>query len=83
MLDRTQIKAKYPIAEYLTARGVELKRAGGEFIGLCPFHDDKNPSLSVDLAKGVFFCHACGKKGSVIDLEMEFEGISQAEAMKS
>lgn len=54
------------IVELLESLGVKLKRAGKEYVGLCPFHDDHSPSLSVKREKGVWKCHStrCGKAGS-------------------
>jgi DNA primase len=43
------------VGEYVT-----LKRAGANFKGLCPFHDDKSPSMSVSPSKGIFKCFSCG-----------------------
>lgn len=46
---------------------MKLKRAGSEFEGRRPFHEEKTPSFSVNPAKGVYHCHGCGSGGSVTE----------------
>lgn len=70
-------------AGYYAANVQRLGRANqtGWALGLCPFHDDHNPSLSVNLETGAFACHACGAKGSgVISFHMRLTGLSYREA---
>lgn len=50
-------------------------------IGLCPFHDDQNKSLSVNASEGVFYCHGCGEKGTVFDFHMKRHGLTFKEAI--
>ena len=45
---------------------VRLKRAGANMQGLCPFHQEKTPSFSVSISKGIFKCFGCGKAGNVV-----------------
>jgi DNA primase len=59
------------ISEY-----VPLKRAGREFRGPCPFHQEKDPSFYVNPAKEVFFCHGCKEGGGVFNFVMRMEGLS-------
>jgi len=54
------------IVEVMGELGVELKKRGNNYIGLCPFHEDKKPSLSVNQEKGMWHCFGCGAKGGVI-----------------
>ena len=61
---------------------VSLKRRGANYIGLCPFHQDKNPSLSVSSTKQIFKCFACGKAGTAVSFIMEHEKLSYPEALK-
>lgn len=61
---------------------VELKRAGSNYIGLCPFHNEKTPSFSVSPSKGIFHCFGCGVGGDVISFIMQKEGLSYPEAIK-
>ena len=49
---------------------VELKRSGSNYIGLCPFHNEKTPSFSVSPSKGIFHCFGCGVGGDVISFIM-------------
>jgi DNA primase catalytic core len=59
---------------------LELRKAGKEYLGRCPFHEDKTPSFSVSEEKGIFHCFGCGAKGDVIDFTMQLEGIGFREA---
>ena len=78
-----EIKRANPIIDYFKSHGVELKSSGvGQYMGLCPFHNDTNPSLSVNDEKNVFKCFGCGKSGTVIDAVSLFENISIGEAVK-
>lgn len=61
---------------------VELKRAGSNYVGLCPFHNEKTPSFSVSPSKGIFHCFGCGVGGDVISFIMQKEGLSYPEAIK-
>lgn len=59
------------ISEY-----VSLKKKGTSYFGLCPFHDDKNPSMSVSGEKKIFNCFSCGTKGNVIYFVAKHENIT-------
>jgi len=61
-----KIKSQVDLASYIQSRGTKLTKKGKEYIGLCPFHDDHKPSLSVDPKKGVWYCHSCDIGGDVI-----------------
>lgn len=61
---------------------VSLKRRGANYIGLCPFHNERTPSFSVSKAKGICKCFSCGKGGSAVNFIMEIEQISYYEALK-
>lgn len=65
------------VGEYVT-----LKRAGANFKGLCPFHDDKSPSMSVSPSKGIFKCFSCGEGGNIFQFIMQHEGLSYPLAIK-
>jgi DNA primase catalytic core len=78
-----EIKRANPIIDYFKSHGVDLKSTGtNQFMGLCPFHNDTNPSLSVNDEKNVFKCFGCGKSGTVIDAVSLFENIGTGEAIK-
>lgn len=59
-----------------------LKKKGANWMGCCPFHQEKTPSFSVNPAKGFYKCFGCGKGGNVYTFLMEIEGLSFPEAIK-
>ena len=61
---------------------VTLRKRGVNYVGLCPFHDDKTPSFYVSPAKGLCKCFACGKGGNAVHFIMEHEQMSYPEALK-
>ena len=61
---------------------VTLRRQGANYVGLCPFHPDKHPSMSVSSTKQFFKCFSCGHSGNVITFLMDHEHISYPEALK-
>ncbi|MCD8178775.1 MAG: CHC2 zinc finger domain-containing protein [Tannerellaceae bacterium] len=63
-------------------RSVELKRKGKVYLGLCPFHDDHQPSLTVNPAKQNFICYACGAKGDVFTFVQLKDGCTFREAVQ-
>jgi len=71
---------KSNIVEVIGQR-VELRKSGRELVGLCPFHDDRHPSLYVNSEKGVFLCRACQAGGDAIGFVRLIEGCSFKEAL--
>lgn len=61
---------------------VQLKKRGSNYVGLCPFHNEKTPSFSVSESKGIFKCFGCGKAGNVVNFLMEHEKISYTDALR-
>ena len=61
---------------------VNLKKQGQNYIGLCPFHNDRHPSLNVSQRKQIYKCFSCGAGGNAITFLMEYEKISFVEALK-
>src|SRR5581483_10128578 len=61
---------------------VRLKKAGSNFIGLCPFHQEKTPSFSVHATRQFYYCFGCGAKGDVFRFVMETEKVEFPEALK-
>ena len=61
---------------------VELKRRGVNYLGRCPFHDEKTPSFTVSPSKGIFKCFGCGKGGNAVNFVMEHEQYTFVEAIK-
>jgi len=60
----------------------ELRRAGGQFQGLCPFHEERTPSFSVNAADKVFHCFGCGEGGDLFKFVQLTEGVSFREALE-
>jgi DNA primase len=79
-VDFDQIKATTDIVRVIASYGIELKKAGRDYVGLCPFHDDHHPSLRVTPAKGLFRCPSCKATGNVIQFVARKEGIGEREA---
>lgn len=78
-----EIKRNVDLAEYVRSCGIELKKHGqNDLKGLCPFHDDKNPSLIISPRKQLFNCPVCGAGGSVIDFAAKLHKCSVSEAIK-
>jgi DNA primase len=67
----------------VVAMHVRLKKRGKNFVGLCPFHQEKTPSFSVSREKQMYYCFGCGKGGNVFTFVMEIEKVSFAEAVRS
>lgn len=61
---------------------VDLKRSGSSFKGLCPFHNEKTPSFTVDDKKQLFHCFGCGAGGDVVSFIMQKEGLSYPESLE-
>lgn len=77
-----QIQQATDIVE-LISQYVALKHSGREYVGLCPFHDDRTPSLTVSPAKQIFKCFACGAGVSVFHFLMRYENITFPEAVRT
>ena len=61
---------------------VQLKKRGANFIGNCPFHDEKTPSFTVSASKGIYKCFGCGKGGNSVSFVMDHEHYSYPQALK-
>ena len=77
-----ELIARNPI-EDVVSQYVNLKRSGSNLFGLCPFHGEKTPSFSVSPDKAIYYCFGCHKGGSVINFEMEIEGLSYPDAVRA
>jgi DNA primase len=75
-----EVRARADILEIIGAH-VRLRRAGRNYVGLCPFHEEKTPSFSVNAERGFFHCFGCGVGGTVFDFVMKTEGLNFAEAL--
>jgi hypothetical protein len=74
--------AKLSIVQVIGSRR-ELRPIGKELVGLCPFHNDRHPSLFVNDAKGVFLCRSCGMGGNAITFLMKLDGITYSNACRT
>lgn len=84
MIDRPTI-AKIMDAtkiEEVVSEFVTLKKRGINYVGLCPFHNDSNPSFSVSPTRGICHCFACGKGGNAINFLMELEQMTYPDALR-
>ncbi len=77
-----ELVARNPI-EDVVGQYVSLRRAGANMFGLCPFHGEKTASFSVAPDKGIYYCFGCHKGGSVINFQMEVEGLSYPDAVRA
>lgn len=84
MIDRSTIEKIIDAAEIVEViqEFVTLRKRGVNYMGLCPFHNEKTPSFSVSASKGIYKCFGCGKGGNVVNFIMEHEHLSYPEALK-
>jgi DNA primase len=73
---KERLKHEVSVQRLAEARGVKLRRVGKELKGLCPFHKDTDPSLSIDPVANVWKCFGCGRAGDVIEWVKYAEGVS-------
>src|SRR5882762_10065251 len=78
---REQIRAASDIVDVIGSY-LPLKRAGANFVALCPFHKEKTPSFSVNPHKQIFYCFGCHKGGDVFTFVKEYESIDFPEAVR-
>ena len=77
-----ELRARLSLSE-VVGRKVSLKRrSGAEYAGLCPFHNEKTPSFTVNDKKGFFYCFGCHEKGDAVGFVMKTEGLSFPEAVE-
>lgn len=76
-----EIRGKTDIVEII-GQYVQLKKSGKNYLGLCPFHEERTPSFSVAEDKQIFHCFGCGKGGNVFNFIQELEGVSFPEAVE-
>lgn len=76
-----EIRNKTDIVE-IVSKYVNLTKKGKNYIGVCPFHDDHSPSMSVSPEKQIYTCFSCGASGNVFTFVSDFEKISFIEAVK-
>lgn len=66
----------------IVSEHVRLKKSGSNWVGLCPFHNEKTPSFSVSPDKGLFYCFGCGVGGNVFTFLMKTRGVTFSEALR-
>src|SRR3954451_20535411 len=76
-----QIRSASDIVEIIGA-SLPLKRAGANFVTLCPFHREKSPSFNVNPHRQIFHCFGCHKGGDVFTFIREYENLSFMEAVR-
>lgn len=81
MSEIEEIKSRLNIVDII-GKSVKLKKAGRNYKGLCPFHNEKSPSFVVSPDRQIFHCFGCGKGGTVFDYVMEFNHVDFAEALE-
>ncbi|WP_047999816.1 DNA primase [Lactiplantibacillus herbarum] len=75
-----EVRSAVNIADFV-GQYVQLKKAGKNLFGLCPFHEERTPSFSVNEQKQIFHCFSCGRGGNVFSFVMELENLSFPEAI--
>ncbi len=76
-----RIRREISVQRLAEARGVKLRRVGKNLMGLCPFHQEKTPSLSITPSVNKWHCLGCGRGGTAIDWVMHAEGVSTRHAL--
>lgn len=75
-----EIRSKVDIVDIISSY-LPLTQKGKNFFGVCPFHDDTNPSMSVSREKQIYRCFSCGASGNVFNFIMDYEHVSFKEAL--
>ncbi len=76
------LKRTVDLAALVSARGIRLTPRGKDLVGLCPFHSDTTPSLTVTPAKNLWHCFSCGAGGDVIEFVRRIDGVDFPEAVR-
>lgn len=84
MIDPKSIEKLKEQADIIDIVGhyIPLKKSGANYVCVCPFHDDKNPSMSVSPSRGIFHCFSCKAGGDVIKFVMDYEKLTYPEAIE-
>ncbi|BCX48487.1 DNA primase [Haloferula helveola] len=77
-----QVLAATDIVDLISSYGFTVKRAGSRFVTLCPFHNEKSPSFSIDPVRQFFHCFGCKKSGDAIHFVREHENLTFIDAVK-
>ncbi|MEM6286511.1 MAG: DNA primase [Bacteroidota bacterium] len=76
-----EVRAASDLVDVVSDR-VRLKKQGQRFVGLCPFHNEKSPSFSVDAAQGLYYCFGCRRGGDVFKFIEEVEGVGFLDSVR-
>ncbi len=76
-----EIRSRSDIVDVISGY-IKLQRKGSNYVGVCPFHNDRNPSMSVNQPRQIYHCFSCGAGGDVFKFVMEYENLSFPEAVK-
>ncbi|MBA2336873.1 MAG: DNA primase [Acidimicrobiia bacterium] len=79
--DKERVRERTDLAE-LAAEVTRVKRSGRTVTAICPFHDEKTPSLSIDPGRGLFYCFGCGKSGDVFTWVEETQAVDFRDALE-
>lgn len=84
MIDKTTIDSIYEAANIVEVIGefITLRKRGVNYLGHCPFHNERTPSFTVSPSKSIYKCFGCGKSGNVVRFVMDHENISYTEALR-
>ncbi|RXQ95124.1 DNA primase [Ancylomarina salipaludis] len=84
MIDQSTVQKIFDTAQIdeVVSDFVTLRKRGVNFLGLCPFHNEKTPSFTVSPAKGIYKCFGCGKGGNSVNFVMEHEHLDYVGALK-
>ena len=77
-----EVRSRNNIVDVISSY-VSLKRQGANYVGLCPFHNDHNPSFSVSERKQMYKCFSCGEGGNVFRFMMQYENMTFPEAVRA
>ncbi len=76
-----EIRSRSDIVDVISGY-IRLQRKGSNYVGVCPFHNDRNPSMSVNPPRQIYRCFSCGAGGDVFKFVMEYENLTFPEAVK-
>ena len=76
-----EVRSRNDIVD-IVSQYVKLKRSGSNYVGLCPFHNEKTPSFSVSQSKQFYYCFGCGAGGNVFSFVMQYDNCSFQEALQ-
>lgn len=79
--DRDRVRQATNLVDLISAI-TTVKRSGRNVMAVCPFHQEKTPSMSVDVARGLYYCHGCHSKGDIFTFVQETQGLTFPEALE-